>query len=119
MKKIDKDELYGHVREFLKGKGVELQDGSYTQRIQQGCHLLARTINTSRDALQRAKAEADRRLDKVRQAIHEKTAPKPTAASPPPKYKPATTRTRSATSPVAAPSAAKATPRKPKPRASR
>lgn len=118
MKKIDKDELYGHVREFLKGKGVELQDGSYTQHIQQGCHLLASTINTSRDALQRAKAEADRRLDKVRQTIHEKTAPKP-AGSPPPKSKPATTRTRPAPAPVAAPSAAKATPRKHKPRASR
>jgi hypothetical protein len=121
MKKIDKDELYGHVRSFLKDKGVELQDGSYSRRIQQGCHVLARTINTSRDVLERAKAEADRRLDKMRQVIHEKTAPKPPPSTPPPsppvepaKPKAKPPAVRATTTPEA-----KATPAKRKPRASR
>lgn len=119
MNKIDKDELYGNVREFLKGKGVELQEGSYTRRIQQGCHILAKTINSSRDALERAKAEADRRLDKVRQAIHEKTAPKPPPGPPPPPPEPATPKAKTASARATAPPAAKATPTKPKSRAAR
>lgn len=117
MNKIDKDELYGHVQEFLKGKGVELQDGSYARSIQQGCEILAKTINGSRDAMERAKAEADRRLDEVRQVIHEKTAPRPPTGSPPPPPEPAAPSVKKTPAPAKAPSAAKATPTKPKPRA--
>ena len=119
MNKIDKDELYGHVQAFLKGKGVELQDGSYTRRIQQGCDILAKTINNSRGALERAKAEADRRLDEVRQAIHEKTAPKPPAGSPMPPPEPATPKARTASARATAPSAAKSKVSRLKPRAAR
>ncbi len=117
MNKIDKDELYGHMQAFLKGKGVELQDGLYTRRIQQGCDILANTINGSRDALKRAKAEADRRLDEVRQVIHEKTAPRRPTGSPPPPPQPASPRAKKTSAPAKAPSAAKTRPTKLKRRA--
>ena len=85
MKRIKKGELYRHVDGFLKTKGVELKPGSYTERIQRVCGLLSDVINTSQDGLERAKAETEKRLDKVRQVIHEKTAPKsPPTATPPP-----------------------------------
>jgi hypothetical protein len=76
MKQIEKDELYQHLGQFLKRKGIELQDGSYSRRIQQGCHLLADAINLSQKGLARAKTEFDQGLERMRQVIHEKTAPK-------------------------------------------
>jgi hypothetical protein len=82
MNKIDKTELYEHVSGFLKTKGVELKEGSYSRRIEQGCGLLADAVNLSQQALQRTKAEMDKRLDRMRQVIHEKTAPKPPAKQP-------------------------------------
>jgi hypothetical protein len=104
MSKIDKNELFQHLSGFLKSKGVELQEGSYTRRVQQGCHLLAETVNRSQDALQRAKGAVDKGLDQVRQAIHEKTAPKPASGNAP-----------SAAAPAPSEPMSKATPRKPKP----
>ena len=44
MQTIKKDELFRHLGDFLKSKGIELNDGSYTPRIQQGCNLLADAI---------------------------------------------------------------------------
>lgn len=95
MKKIDRDELFSHVSEFLKVKGVELQEGSYTRTIQKGCQVLADTINLSQQAMERAKAEIDKRVEQARQAIHEKTAPRkppmqadPAPAEPKPPSKP-------------------------------
>ena len=82
MKTIDKDELYRHLCEFLKSKGVELTDGSYTQRIRQGCTLLTDVANTTRKTVKRAKAKADRKLDDLRQSIHEATAPASTSSKP-------------------------------------
>ena len=79
MKPIHKDELYQHVSEFLKGRGIELKEGSYTKIVQKSCTLLADTINLSQKGLERAKAGIDKKLDQVRQVIHEKTAPKPAA----------------------------------------
>ena len=89
MKTIDKDELYRHLCEFLKSKGVELKDGAYTQHIRQGCTLLTDVANTTRKTVKRAKAKADRKLDDLRQSIHEATAPasassKPSASAPSP-----------------------------------
>jgi len=81
MSKIDKDELFQHLSGYLKAKGVELQEGSYTRRIQQGCNLMAETVNRSQSALQAAKTEVGKRLDQVRQVIHEKTAPTPPPAN--------------------------------------
>ncbi len=84
MKRIKKNELYRHVDGFLKTKGVELKPGSYTDRIQRVCGLLSDVINTSQGGLERAKAETEKRLEKVRQVIHEKTAPKAAQSSAPP-----------------------------------
>jgi len=77
MKKIERDELYENLRGFLKTKGIALDSGAYSQRIQQGCHLLADAINATQKTVVRAKTEVDKKLDQLRQSIHEATAPKP------------------------------------------
>ncbi len=79
MKPIRKDELYKHLSQFLKAKGVEMTDGSYPAAIQKGCSFLADAINLSQKGIARAKDEVDKNLERMRQAIHEKTAPKPAA----------------------------------------
>jgi hypothetical protein len=93
MNPIQKDELYENISQFLKGKGIELKEGSYTKGIHAGCSLLADAINLSQTGLDRAKVGLEKtkdgiekKLDQVRQVIHEKTAPKPpvTGAPPPP-----------------------------------
>jgi hypothetical protein len=81
MKTIEKDELFSNLQTFLKSRGVELQDGSYAQRVRQGCGLLTDVINTAQETVSRAKAEADRKLGQLRQLIHERTAPR---SQPPP-----------------------------------
>lgn len=87
MNKIDHEELFGSVKNFLKSKGIDLQEGTYSQRIRQGCGLLADSINVSHKAWTSAKNTMDQQLEKLRQTIHEQTAPKPprAQASPPPK----------------------------------
>jgi hypothetical protein len=84
MKRINEGELYQHLGDFLKAKGIELKEGSYTKRIQQGCALLSETINVSQTGLEKAKTKAEKKLGELRQVIHEKTAPKPPARSAPP-----------------------------------
>lgn len=81
MKTIEKDELYENLRQFLKRKGVELGDGSYAQRIQNSCRILADAINMGQTGLERAKTGIGTKLDQVREAIHKKTAPKPRGTS--------------------------------------
>jgi hypothetical protein len=76
MKQIRKDEIYNHLSQFLKGKGVELKEGRYTTGIHAGCSMLADAINLSQAGLERAKVGLERGVDQMRQAIHEKTAPK-------------------------------------------
>jgi len=88
MKPIQKDELYKHLSQFLKNKGVELKEGSYTRGIHAGCSLLADAINLSQAGLDRAKAGLDKKLTQVRQVIHEKTAPTSRTTSAPPKAGP-------------------------------
>ena len=75
MKTIERDEIFQNLKGFLKTKGIELQDGSYTRGLEQGCGLLADTVNLSQRALGRAKSEVGKRLGQVRQVIHEKTGP--------------------------------------------
>lgn len=75
MKTLERDELYQNLQGFLKAKGVELNAGSYSQKIQKGCDLLSDAINTSQKGLVRAKVEIDAKLGQLRQLIHEKTAP--------------------------------------------
>lgn len=85
MKQIKHQELFGNLKSFLKSKGVELEEGSYTKRVQQGCELLANSINAGQSTLKRARTAVDKGLDQLRQTIHEKTAPAspPVAASAP------------------------------------
>ena len=77
MKPIQKEELYDHLSQFLKAKGIEIKDGSYPRGIQAGCSLLADAINLSQKGISRAKDEIDKNMERMRQVIHEKTAPKP------------------------------------------
>jgi hypothetical protein len=100
MNKLKTGELYAHLSQFLQSKGIELKDGSYTERLQKGCTVLTDTINFAQVGLKKAKTGVDQKLDQMRQVIHEKTAPKtppdasaaPVAAPAPPKPAPAKTR---------------------------
>ena len=82
MKKIKKEELYANLKQFLKSRGIDLQEGTYTERIRKGCGVLTDSVNLSQDALMRAKTAVDGGLDHLRQVIHEKTAPKPPPVQP-------------------------------------
>lgn len=85
MNPIQKDELYENISQFLRTKGIELKEGSYTKGIHAGCSLLADAINLSQTGIERAKSGIEKKLDQVRQVIHKKTAPKPpVSATPPP-----------------------------------
>jgi hypothetical protein len=112
MKPIEKDELYAHLGEFLKGKGIELKEGSYTKGIHAGCSLLADAINLSQTGFERAKAGLDKKFDQVRQVIHEKTAPKAGASATGAKANSGTKATNRA-------AANNAQPKAPKPKSSR
>jgi hypothetical protein len=78
MKPINKDELFDNLHSFLKTKGVELREGSYKTGIQNACGFLAETVNLGQQGLERAKVEMDKRVDQMRQYIHEQTAPRST-----------------------------------------
>lgn len=82
MKHIEKEELYAHVSDFLKTRGIELKEGSYTNFIHNGCKVLADAINLSQQGVQRAKSGLDEKLDQMREIIHEKTAPRGPANPP-------------------------------------
>jgi len=92
MKTIKKNELYRHLSGFLQGKGIALTDGTYTARVRQGCTLLTDVINGTQRGLSEARTQMDQSLDKMRQIIHEKTAPKPAAPAAPPPPPPAADR---------------------------
>jgi hypothetical protein len=80
MKEINKEEMFSNLKGFLKSKGIDLQEGSYSDGIRKGCDLLTDTVNLSQRTFDRAKDAMDKGLDQVRQTIHEKTAPKPPTA---------------------------------------
>jgi hypothetical protein len=86
MKKIDANELYQNLSGFLLAHGVELKDGAYTERIRKGCHTLTEVINTTQNTVARARGTVDRNLDRLRQTIHDATAPEAprTPGAPPP-----------------------------------
>ncbi len=77
MRRIKQDELFQGLGEFLKGKGIELKDGAYAERIQRACSLLGDAINATQRTARKAKNDVDKTLEQVRQRIHEATAPKP------------------------------------------
>lgn len=99
MKTIKKDELFESLGDFLKLKGVELKDGDYAQRIRQGCNLLTDAINGTQKTVRQARVEVDKKLDQLRQSLHEATAPKPppatSAPNPPSADAPKTKKTQS------------------------
>ena len=82
MKQIEKDEIYEHLSQFLKSRGIEMKDGGYAQQIQKGCSFLTDAVNLTQQGFERAKTEMDKRLDQMRQVIHERTAPKTTPNPP-------------------------------------
>ena len=81
MKTIKQNELYEHVSEFLRSRGIELKEGTFTRRIQQGCTLLTDAVNTAQQGLNKAKTQVETKVNEVRQAIHRKTAPQGAAKS--------------------------------------
>jgi len=83
MKPIQKDELYEHLSHFLKGRGIDLKDRNYSKQFQNGCSILTDAVNLTQQGMERAKSEIDKRLEQLRQVIHEKTAPKTTSGPPP------------------------------------
>jgi hypothetical protein len=80
MKPIDKDELFEHLSGFLKNRGVEIKSGAAAKGIQTGCSVLAEAINLSQAGIELARTGVEKKLDQMRQAIHESTAPKPKTA---------------------------------------
>ena len=84
MNTVNKDELYQNLSNFLKTKGIELKEGTYAQRLQQGCNVLAEIVNTTQHTVGTAKAKVDIALDQLRETIHQATAPKPPPAAPSP-----------------------------------
>lgn len=76
MKTLKKGELYRNLSTYLQAKGIELKDGSVTARIERGCSLLSDTINFAQTNLSKAKDKMDKKLDEMRQVIHQKTAPR-------------------------------------------
>lgn len=85
MKTIKKDELFTNLSDFLSTKGVELKDGAYAHRINQACDLLTDAINGTQKTVKHARVEVDKKLEQLRQSIHEATAPKPAPGAPSPK----------------------------------
>jgi hypothetical protein len=81
MNEINKEEMFGNLKSFLKAKGIDLQEGSYSDGIRKGCEILTDTVNLSQRALDRAKVAVDKGLTQVKQTIHEKTAPKAKSGS--------------------------------------
>lgn len=77
MNKIDNKELFRHVSDFFKSRGVELHPGPYTKGIQKSCEILADTVNLSQAAMERAREQMEKHFEQMRQIIHERTAPKP------------------------------------------
>ena len=90
MNRIENDEIFANLTEFLKAKGVELTEGSYTRVVQKSCALLTEAINCSKEGFEKVKGGLEKKLDQMRQVVHEKTAPKKTAATVvPPRMDPA------------------------------
>jgi hypothetical protein len=81
MNQINKEEMFGNLRNFLKSKGIELQEGSYAEGIRKGCDILTDTVNLSQRGIGNAKNAVGKGLDHLRQTIHECTAPRTQASA--------------------------------------
>ena len=126
MKTIAKDELFSHLGDFLKLKGIVLSEGVYSKRIQQGCNLLSDAINATQKTVTKARTEVDKKLAKLRASVHKATSrsqekppvikPKPTAKA---KAKRAGVKRKAATRKQTAVAAAPAKPKSGRKRAAR
>ena len=76
MTDIKKEEVFGNLKNFLKSKGIDIQEGSYANGIRKGCEIVTDTVNMSQRAFERTKVAVDQGFDKARQAVHQYTAPK-------------------------------------------
>lgn len=82
MKKLKKNQLYDHLNQFLKNQGMELSDGAIAGTLQKGCHYLTEAINLTQHSVETARSKVDGTVDRLRQKIHNGTAPKDRAAAP-------------------------------------
>lgn len=89
MKKLGKDDLYQHIDQFLKDKGIDIQDAKpFGRSLQKGCQALTDTINGAQAAMEKARNRMDSGIDKMREIIHKKTAPRKKAKKATPKSAP-------------------------------
>lgn len=77
MKSIKKDELYKSLNGFLKSKGIKLSGGSYSKAVKTACGFLTDAVNLAQEGVHKTKVKVDSNLDKLRQTVHDATAPKP------------------------------------------
>ena len=83
MKKLGKDDLYQHIDQFLKEKGIEIRDAAPLGRsLQKGCQAFTDAINSAQAALEKARNRMDGGIDKMRDIVHKKTAPRKKAKAP-------------------------------------
>jgi hypothetical protein len=80
MNQINKEEMFGNLKSFLKSKGIELQEGSYAEGIRKSSDMLADAVNLSQRGIENAKTAMGKGLNQLRQTIHEYTAPKSQSA---------------------------------------
>lgn len=100
MKKLGKDDLYQHIDQFLKDKGIDIQDAKpFGRSLQKGCQALTDMINGAQAAVEKSRNRMDRGIDKMREIIHKKTAPRKKSEAPKsaPKRKKKSTATKKAT----------------------
>lgn len=101
MKKLGKDDLYQHIDQFLKDKGIDIQDAKpFGRSLQKGCQALTDMINGAQAAAEKARNRMDSGIDKMREIIHKKTAPRKKSEAAPksaPKRKKKSTATKKAT----------------------
>ncbi len=110
MKKLRQNDLYKHIDAFLKDRGIEIRDSApLGSRLKQGCSLLTDTINHAQSSLESAKSHMDNRIDRMRSAIHEKTAPRESASGTASKSKAKSAKKKAATKKKAAKAAKKTT----------
>ncbi|MBM3883929.1 MAG: hypothetical protein FJ387_30205 [Verrucomicrobia bacterium] len=81
MRTIEQEELYRNLNQFLQDKGIQLKDGSVSRNVKKVCSILTDLVNRTQGGFHDARVRLDQKLDELRRAIHEKTAPKASKAN--------------------------------------
>ncbi len=82
-KKLNQDELYRNMESFLKSKGIEIKDTVFWgKQLKTGCRLLTEGVNHAQSAIETARTTMEGQLEKMRDVVHRKTAPKTSRKSP-------------------------------------